>query len=233
MVNIDKAVVAKFKKEGKTYEILVDSEKALAFKNGKSVAMGDVIVTEEIFYDAKKGTRASEHELEKIFGTDDKLQICEMIIREGSVPLTADLMRKELENKRKQIVDIIHRNAVDPSNGKPHPPQRIDASITEAKVKIDENKTAEQQVQDVITKIRPIIPIKYEVREIMIKVPSQYGGRALPIIKKFGKLISDSWGVDGSLNVTVEIPAGIQEDLEIALNNIAKGSVEMKILRSR
>ncbi len=233
MVNIDKAGIAKIKKEGKTYEILVDSEKALAFKSGKNVSINDVVVTEEIFYDAKKGTRASEHELEKVFGTDDKFKICEIIIREGSVPLTAEMVRKDLENKRKQIVDIIHRNAVDPKTGKPHPPNRIDASLTEAKVKIDENKTAEQQVQDVITKIRVIIPIKYEIREIMIKIPSEYGGRALPVIKKFGKLLSDSWGTDGSLNAVVEIPAGIQEDLEIALNNLAKGTVEMNVLRTK
>ena len=105
--------------------------------------------------------------------------------------------------------------------------------MNEAKVRIDENKSAEHQFQLVIDQIRKILPIKCELRELMIKVPAQHGGRILPIIKKFGKLLSDSWGSDGSLNATVEIPAGIQEELEVALNNIAKGNVEMKVLRVR
>src|SRR3989338_826024 len=233
MTNIDKAVIAKLKKEGKTYEILVDCEKALSLRSGKTISVSDVVVTDEIFYDAKKGTRASEHELEKIFGTDDKLEICKSIIMDGVVPLTADLLRKEIENKRKQIVDFIHKNVVDPGTGRPHPPQRIDAAMNEAKVRIDENKSAEHQFQLVIDQIRKILPIKCELRELMIKVPAQHGGRILPIIKKFGKLLSDSWGSDGSLNAKVEIPAGIQEELEVALNNIAKGNVEMKVLRVR
>ena len=232
MVSIDKAVIAKIKKEGKTYEILVDCEKAIAFRNGKSVSIGDVIVTEEIFYDAKKGTRASEHELEKIFGTDDKLEICKIIIKEGNVPLTAEISRKEMEEKRKRIVDLIHRIVIDPNTGKPHPPSRIDASMNEAKVRIDENKTAEQQLQDVITKIRTIIPIKHEIRELSIRVPTQYAGRAIPVVKKFGKLLNESWESDG-LKVNVEIPAGIQEEFEIALNNLAKGTVEIKITKTR
>lgn len=231
MVNLDKAVVAKLKREGKTYEVLVDSGKALEFRKGKSVSINDVVVTEEIFYDAKKGTKASENELKKLFGTNDKLEVCKIIIKEGSVPLTVDLMRKELDAKKKRIVDLIHRNVVDPNTEKPHPPGRIDNAITEAKVRIDESKSAEQQVQDVITQIRKIIPIKYEVREISVKILAQYSGRAFPIMKQFGKVLNEGWQNDGSLLATVEVPAGLQEELEVALNKIAKGTIETKILK--
>jgi len=233
MGSLDKAGIAKLKKEGKTYEIFIDSEKALEFRKGKSVSVNDIIVTEEIFYDAKKGTKASENEMKKIFGTDDKLEICKIIIKDGYVPLTAELLRKDLEMKRKQIVNFIHRNVVDPKTGKPHPPQRIDAAMTEAKVRIDESKSAEQQVQDVIDQIKIIIPIKFEVREISVKILPQYSGRAFSIIKQFGRILNENWLNDGSLSVTVEIPAGIQEEFEVELNKIAKGTVETKILKAR
>src|SRR3989338_4306957 len=220
MGSLDKAGIAKLKKEGKTYEIFIDSEKALEFRKGKSVSVNDIIVTEEIFYDAKKGTKASENEMKKIFGTDDKLEICKIIIKDGYVPLTAELLRKDLEMKRKQIVNFIHRNVVDPKTGKPHPPQRIDAAMTEAKVRIDESKSAEQQVQDVIDQIKIIIPIKFEVREISVKILPQYSGRDFSIIKQFGRILNENWLNDGSLSVTVEIPAGIQEEFEVELNKI-------------
>lgn len=233
MANIDKAVVAKLRKESKVYEILVDSKNASDFRNGKNVSINDAVVVEEIFYDAKKGIRASEHELESIFGTTDKLEICKIIIKEGIVPSTAEIMRNEAEMKRKQIVAMIHRNVIDPNTGKPHPPQRIDNAMNEAKVRIDESKSAEQQIQDVINQIRKILPIKYEVREVSVKILSQYAGKAFPVLKRFGKVLSESWQNDGSLVATIEIPAGLQEDLEIALNNLAKGTVEMRIIKTR
>ncbi len=233
MVNVDKAVVAKLKKSGKSYEILVDPQKALDFKNGKSVSINDVVITEEIFYDAKKGTRASEHELEKVFGTDDKTEICKIIIKEGSVPSTVEMVRKDLDEKRKQIVNMIHKNVVDPGTGRPHPPQRIDAAMNEAKVRIDENKSAEKQIHDVIEKLRKIIPIKFEVREILLRVLAPYAGKASTIIRTFGKVLNESWESDGSLKANVEIPAGMQEEFEIALNNLSKGTVEVKIVKAR
>ncbi len=233
MVNIDKASVAKLKKEGKTYEILIDAEKAAALKAGKSVSINDVVVLDEIFYDAKKGTKASETELEKVFGTDDKLEVCKIILMEGNVPVTADMLKKDFDQKRKQIVELIHRNAVDPNTGKPHPITRIDNAMNEAKVRLDANKPAEQQVQDVIHQLRPILPIKFEVRELNIIIPSQFAGKCYTTLKQYGKLLGETWQGDGSLNVTLEIPAGLQEDLEVALNNITKGNVRMEILRSK
>ena len=43
----------------------------------------------------------------------------------------------------------------------------------------------------------------------------------------------EDWGNDGSLNATLEIPAGMQEELELALNNMTKGNVYIKIVRSK
>ncbi len=233
MVNLDKSVVVKLRKGSKVYEILADSKLALAFKNGKSVSISDVVVTEEIFYDAKKGTRASEADLERTFGTKDKLELCKLIVKEGQVPVTAEILKENLEMKRKQIVELIHKNVVDPHTGKPHPAQRIDAAITEAKIKIDENKSAEQQLQDVITNIRPIIPIKMEVRELMITFQPQYSNKVYTLVKRLGKILTEHGDNSGNSVVHLELPAGLQEELEIALNNTTKGTVDIKLLSSK
>ena len=126
---IGKNDVAKLRREGKNFEILIDAEKANQFRLGKSVNIEEVVATEEVFSDAKKGTRASEHELKKLFGTDDKFEICKIIIKEGNVPVTANMLRKEVEQKRKQIINLIHRNSVDPGTSKPHPITRIDNAM--------------------------------------------------------------------------------------------------------
>ena len=72
MINIDDAVVAKLKltdedkvkRHGElVFEILVDCDKAMAFKESKA-SIDDALVTFDIFTDVKKGEHASEHILE-------------------------------------------------------------------------------------------------------------------------------------------------------------------------
>jgi len=233
MVNVDKTVIAKLRREGKNFEILVDPEKALELKKGKNVDLNDVVATDEIFYDARKGTKASEHELKKIFNIEDKSEICRIIIMDGNVPQTSDMMKKEVELRRKQIVQIIHRSAVDPKSGRPHPTQRIENAMNEAKVRIDVNKPAEQQAHDVVKQLVSNLPIKFEIREVNVRIPSQYAGKSYSTIKQFGKVIQENWESNGTLNITIELPAGLQEDFELALNSLAKGTVEMKIVGSK
>src|SRR3989344_3599540 len=233
MAKLDKSVVIHVKKGNKNYEILVDAEKAHQFRSGKSISLNDVLVVDEVFYDAKKGIRASEHELEKLFGTKDQIKVCEMIIREAQIPMTTEMMRDNLENKKKQIVALIHRNTIDPKTGNPHPITRIEACLEEAKVKIDPDKPAEHQMQEVIRAINYIIPIKLEVREVSVKVPPEYSGKVHSIIKQYGKILKENWDNDGSLILEVEIPSGVQEELEIALNRIAKGTVDVRVIRTK
>ncbi len=228
----DKTIIAKIKKDNKEFQIVVHPEQASAYKAGKSVSINDVLVIDEIFEDAKKGTRASRTEMEKIFGTTDSLVIADKILKEGHVPQTEDMLRGAMEQKRKQIINLIHRNAVDPKTGKPHPPQRIETAMTEAKVRIDESKPAEMQVQAIIRQLQPLLPIKYETRELLIKIPVQYAAKSVSILKQHGKVINEQWNSDGSLSARIEIPAGLQEEFEVALNNLAHGNAEIKIIGS-
>ncbi|HLC37458.1 MAG TPA: ribosome assembly factor SBDS, partial [Candidatus Nanoarchaeia archaeon] len=94
MVDVDKAVIARLKTSGKKFEILVDCDKAIELKQGKNVNLNDVLATDAIFTDVKKGNKAPEKELEDSFGTSDALEISEEIIKKGEVQLTQDHMNK-------------------------------------------------------------------------------------------------------------------------------------------
>jgi len=231
MVDVDKAVIAKLKKGENVFEILVDCEKALDFKRGKGVNLDDVLATNDIFKDVKKGEHASD--LMKFFNTEDKREIAIKIIKEGEVQLTSDYKKKLRDEKRKQIINHIHRNAVNPDTNLPHPPQRIESALEEVKVNIDEFKPVEEQLKEILPKLRVILPLKYEIREIAIKIPGTYAGKCFGVLKQYGKLLKDEWQNDGSLVAVVEIPAGVQEELFDKLNGLAHGEVESKILNVR
>ena len=230
MINIDKAIIARYKVGKDNFEILVDCNKALEFKEGKKVNIIDVLATNMIYKDVKKGLFASEHEIQNVFGTDDPLKVAEEIIKKGIIHETAEHKNKKRDEIKKQLIQLIHRNAIDPKTNTPHPVKRIEIALEDAKVKIDENKTAEDQVKDIITKINAIIPIKFETRRLQIRIPGKYGGQAFHILKKYCVIEKDQWDTDGYLNVMVVLPAGMQEEFFDELNNLTHGSIESKIM---
>lgn len=232
MTQIDKAVIARLKTGGQTFEILVDCDKAIEFKTGKC-GLDDALVTKEIFKDVKQGEKAPENEMKKLFKTEDKRKVAEEIIKKGEIQLTIEHRNKLREEKRKKIIEIIHRNAIDSKTGLPHPAQRIELAMNQARVHIDEFKKAEEQVQDILEKLRPIIPIRFEVWEIAIKIPAKYSAQSYRVLKSYGTMKKDEWQNDGSLIAVIELPAGMSEEFENELNKLTKGENETKILNKK
>lgn len=230
MVDVDKAVVMKYSKKGKTFSILIDAEKAKEFRDGKA-SLDDALAAEDIFTDAKKGLHAPENELKDVFGIDDKRKIAEIIIRDGDLPVTTKQRSEALDEKKRQIVNIISRNAVDPKTGIPHPPARIEAAMEEAKVSVDEHKSAEEQITNVLSGISSIIPIKLEVKKMEFVIPAKYAGQAFGLIKREGKVLKDEWKNDGSLRIVVEIPVGIQDKFFTDINHVCHGDLESKEMK--
>ncbi len=83
MVDVDRAVIARFKKHGKNFEILADCDMALDFKKGKNIDILDALASKGIFTDVKKGFKATEKDLNEIFGINDVNEIAKIIIKEG------------------------------------------------------------------------------------------------------------------------------------------------------
>ena len=101
-----------------------------------------------MFGNSSKATRASEESLEKVFHTTDFATVAKKIIEKGEIHLTADQRREMTEEKRRQVINFIARNAVNPQTGHPHPPTRIEMAMEEARVNIDPFKHLDEQVKE-------------------------------------------------------------------------------------
>jgi len=233
MVTVDSAQIVKLKSHGNIFEILVDLNLALEIKQGKDIDMSTVVAVPNVFSDARKGDEASPNAMKQAFGTDDALEVAKIIIQKGELPLTTEYKQQLREQKLKQIVNLIHRNAVDPQTHLPHPPQRIENALNEAKFHVNEFEDVQRQMQEVLKKIRPILPIKFEIKEIAVKIPPDYAAKSYPIIQQFGKKLREDWQTDGSYIAVVEIPGGLEEDFHNKLNALCHGNVETKILKTR
>ena len=231
MVKLEDAVIARLSTHGSDFEVLVDPDLALEFRTDEDVDIREVLASEKVFKDSGKGKKASEERMEEIFETSDPLEVAKIILNEGEIQLTT-AQRKEIRKKRrKQVINLISRRSVNPQNGTPHPPKRIENALEEAKIHIDPFKSAEEQLEEVSETLRPILPLKFETRTIVVKVPPEYGGKAYRIVEDFADILEDEWLDDGSWAAKVEIPAGTQPDFFEKLNNLTHGDVDTKVIK--
>jgi ribosome maturation protein SDO1 len=231
MVSIQDATMARLTKGGVTFEILVDPDLALAFRKGNhDVNLDDLLASQTVFTDARRGERAPEADIEKAFGKADLLSIVSAIIIHGELQLTTEQRRRFIEEKKKKLIDMISRQGMDPKTKLPHPPQRITNAMEEAKVHIDPFRPAEDQLKEVLAKIQEVLPVSLERVEIAIKVPMSHAGKASSIIREIAPVKSEEWRSDAWVAV-IEIPAGLQSDVYNRLNKLTAGSVEVKIIK--
>ena len=228
----EKLSLARIKKFGETYEISVDPDLAFQFKMGDINNVRECLQSEQIFSDAKKALVVSPVKLKEFFGTEDSLSVAEIIIKEGEIQLTADHRSQEREQKRKQFVDLLHRQAIDPKTGLPHPATRIEAAMEEAKVHLDDHRSVEEQFEEVVSKLRPIIPIKIEQRILLITIPATQVGKSNNVVRSNCKILNEDWRTDGSWAVKVEIPAGFQEEFIDKMNSVTRGDVVVEVIES-
>ncbi len=231
MVRLEDAVVARYEYKGHHFEILIDPNIIDAVKDGKIKNIVDYMVIDQVFKDARKGDRIGEEILKEVFGTTDINEIAKIIITKGQVQLTTEQRRKMLEDKKKQIVAEIAKNAINPQTNTPHPPQRIEKAIEEAKVHIDPFKSVQEQIPIVIKAISKLIPIKIEKLKIEIKVSGDAYGKIYQDLVRMGTLIKEEWLDNGSWVGVVEIPAGMQVEFFDLLNKKLHGNLEAKILK--
>jgi len=231
MVRLDDAVPARLKTHGTIFEVLVDPDGALALKRGESVNLEDILAVEDVFENASRGDRSPEDDLQKAFGTTQPLAIAEVIIKKGEISLTAEQRKQFIENKRRQVIEVIARNAINPQTKTPHPPGRIDQAMTEARVNIDPTKSTDELVKIAMKAIRPLIPIRFEEVEVAVKIPPAYAPKAYGEVAAFGKLNREAWQNNGAWIGVVQIPAGMQTEFYALINRLTKGEAETKLLK--
>jgi len=227
----ERYTIARITQDGEHFEILTKPEPALDYKLGKTITIPQILVTETIFTDAGKGSKASEEKLQQVFKTTDPLKIAAIILKKGDLQLTTDQRKQLVEDKRKQIVLFISRECIDPKTNLPHPPVRIEQAMKEIHFSIDPHKSPEEQSKEIIKLLRPIIPLKMEKIMVDIHSPPEHASKVYGTVKGYGTLKRDQWQADGSWSATVEMSAGLYGPLLDKLGKMTRGNIEAKLVK--
>ncbi|MBD3312527.1 ribosome assembly factor SBDS [archaeon] len=221
----DDFVISRLKKNGKNYEIIIDSEEALKVRKGEA-SVEDALLVQKIFKDARKGD--VQGDLKEAFGTNDVLAIAKEIILNGDVPITQEYRDKIIEQKKNQVLEALSKKAVDPETHYPIPRQRVELAIEKIGYKISFEKSVKEQVKELTDKLPEAMPVTFKDIKVMITSPPQFSGQTFNVVKKTGEVISQEYQPDGSLIIKLEMPAGRKKELIDKLKGISHGLIKIK-----
>jgi ribosome maturation protein SDO1 len=215
------------KKNGQHFEIVVDPDAAVLFRESGKGAIHDIVKSKHVYTDAKKGDLAPESLMKEVFGTVDSFAVAEHIIREGEIQLTKEFRDGLRVKKRARVISLILRNAIDPRTKLPIPQTRIELAMEEAKIKLEDFKSAEDQVHDIVRKLQPVLPIKFEHATLEILIPAQYAPKVYGTLTNWGTIKRQEWLADGSWMGELDVPAGMVMELIDTLNSKTHGGIQV------
>ncbi|KAL9642524.1 hypothetical protein ABK040_011091 [Willaertia magna] len=222
--------LVKYKKDGKTFEVLVKPNSVIAFREGK-LTLDKTIFAEEIYSNYSKGERCKEKDLEETFTTEkNNNEILTKILNEGEYHLSTQERKEKVEQKRKQMLQYLHKTYIDPKTNICHPITRLETALDSVKYNVDPFMPAEKQVAAIYSKLVEKIPLKKSQIEANITLKNYQIGSCMGILLKYGKILSQDYNEDIQATiVTIEISPGDFERLMSDLNTATKGDFNMSI----
>ena len=101
--------------------------------------------------------------------------------------------------------------------------------MTDARVSVDPFKNPDEQIKDIVEKLRPVIPLKTENLTLEISVPAQFVAQSYTVLKSTGSLKKEDWQPNGSLKAILEIPAAARPNVIDRLGAITKGTANVEV----
>ncbi|KAJ8906793.1 hypothetical protein NDN08_003279 [Rhodosorus marinus] len=216
-------------KKGKTnFEIITKEGSVSQYREGTIKNTDDVVVANVIFTNHSKGERASDEQLRSAFDTDDLSQCLEKILLTGEPQLSVAERKAKVEQKRKEIVDYFRKYYVEPRTKLPLPAQRIDAALTQAKIRVDPDTPAARQAADAASKVVAVMPMSKSTLDGTIKIPHQYVGSAMGSVSKYCQVVKDGYTSEGS-SISVSVAPGDYDMLISDLTKATKGNFTFDI----
>ncbi|MCL5009567.1 MAG: ribosome assembly factor SBDS [Candidatus Parvarchaeota archaeon] len=222
---MDDRVIARLQIKDKKFEIFVDCEKAMLIKESKSSDIDSALLVDNVFKDVRRGEVAGD--LPRYFGTEDTKKIALEIIKRGDVQLSAAYREKQNEMLKKRIIDNIASMAIDSTTNLPIPRKRIELAMQDIHHNFDFGKSEKDQTEEILSKLKKVLPIKLGEFEYSAEAPIQYANDILMYLKRLAD-IKNTIRTDSSMNVDFSVKAGNEGELLSRLKSVTHGNITIR-----
>ncbi|KAJ3423761.1 ribosome maturation protein SBDS [Anaeramoeba flamelloides] len=219
----EKSQIIRYKKGKKQFEVLTKPGSVSKYREGKIRNLDDVLITNVIFKNHNSMDKANTKDIQQAFGTTDNNIVIEKILKEGQLHLTTEEVRQKTEQKRKEVVNYIHKYYTDPKTKKTHPVIRIENALKQAKVRIEYRMVVEEEIGAIVKKLVGIISLKKSEVTGTLMIPHSHLGKAGGAIRKYAEIQREKYTSQGC-KMEISLVPGNYENLIKALQSATQGN---------
>jgi ribosome maturation protein SDO1 len=227
MVNVDEAFQVRYKHAGENFEVLVDFNKLNEFKSKPlEVPISDVLADDKIFRDQKKGDLASDTHLNSIFPNKSHEEIITEILIKGECQIPTAYLNELRETKKKQIINYIAENAMNPQTKSKYTSSMIDSEINKLNYNFHPDVDYMKQADEVLTILKKVMPIAIVKSILKLKVSPSHCSNFYGPFRKYGQISKEFYDDQGYLHIHMEINESISDEVINYIKNNSNNEAE-------
>ena len=171
-VRLTNVALVKLKRGGKRFEIACYKNKVVNWRNGVEPDLDEVLQIDSVFANVSRGILAKASDLQQCFGTTDKMEVCQFILRKGQLQVSDKERQVANEILFRDIAAIVSEKCVNSETRRPFTVNMIEKTMKNTlHYAAKSNKTAKKQALEVIKLLQPFIPIVRALMRVRISVP--------------------------------------------------------------
>lgn len=135
--------IVRLKKGKRVFEVLTNEGSADEYRLDK-LTLDQTVITPMVFKSCTKGDRYNSQDLRDAFSTDVVTEVIRIILLGGEIQHSSSERKAVIDAKRKEVLQYVHRNFIDPKSGLPHPVSRLDLAMSAKHFKVDPHLATEK-----------------------------------------------------------------------------------------
>jgi ribosome maturation protein SDO1 len=152
--------IVRLRKGGKKFEVAAYPNKVLSWRQGIEKDLDEVLQVATVFENVSRGSHAKKDDLAKVFGTDDVVECCKLILAKGEVQIGEKERELEYSSKFRDIATMVASRCVNSQTGWPFTVATIETAMRDTiHFAVNPNKPTKQQATEVIERLKEYMPI--------------------------------------------------------------------------
>eukprot|EP01024_Parvocaulis_polyphysoides_P031959 TRINITY_DN28760_c0_g4_i1.p1 TRINITY_DN28760_c0_g4~~TRINITY_DN28760_c0_g4_i1.p1 ORF type:complete len:413 (-),score=63.97 TRINITY_DN28760_c0_g4_i1:301-1464(-) len=142
--------VVRYKKYGKRFEIACYKNKVKDWRNEIEKDLDEVLQTVEVFSNVSKALLANDEDLKLVFGTTDRLKVCQEILNNGEMQVSDKERKQEMDVIFKDVAKVLSNMCIDTNTNRPYTHNTLERALHDIHFKVDPKRPAKLQALEAL-----------------------------------------------------------------------------------
>ncbi|ETV81534.1 SBDS family rRNA metabolism protein, variant [Aphanomyces astaci] len=202
--------VVRLKKGGCRFEVACFKNKLVEWRRGIETNLSDVLQSEAIFDNVSRGKRARDEDIQRVFGTQDIVEVATFIMTKGAIHVSESIRVAEHDSMFQEVGSVIAKTSVNPEISRPYPMSAIEQMMQKIHVALTPHEPVDIQALGVLQQLKQVMPIVRATMKVHVSVASTDVRHMQSTLQSLGATVFEQHsGANGALECTCLIEPGV------------------------